>query len=322
LRAFPRLPARGAPLGLYVHVPESVGLLRDFFILRHGHPVLDALEAEAEALSLPRALPFATLYVGGGGAGALAALEADDIARLLAWLRRRFSLAVGQASAEVDACRLDRGKARALAAGGVDRVCARLPVDDGTPLARVRRQVFRDGLAACRAAGVRTICIDVPAESAARDAAFARALRPDDVVVCGGAPARRPSRAGNLQLAHAAALNASVLGLGWGAVSHARERLVYGPATGCFAFVDGLLKGRPPAYAGAPLDADGEMRAHVVRALEDVGEVDGGVFARAFGRPLEEVFPGELAALSGRGLLSRSGGLLRVVEPEIGRAHV
>ncbi|MBI5210181.1 MAG: hypothetical protein HY927_09455 [Elusimicrobia bacterium] len=306
------------PLGLYVHVPAELDALKEYFILQRRHPFLEALEREAAALDLPAGLPLRTLYIGGAGAGALSSLEADEIAELLAWLRRRFGPEVEQAAVEADASRLDAAKAAALARGGVDRVVALFPPGRGGAVARARRSAFYDGLAACRAAGIKHLCVDIPmgdgvVQPAERrlEADRAMALGADSVLVSGASATARGVAAGrldaadgNLQLQHSWIYNASILGLGWGAVSHVRSRLVYGPGRDCFSHVRALLRGRPPSYEGARLSVDRERRAHIIRSLEDTGRVDAEAFRQAFGRRPEDVYPRLF------GLLRREGGLV------------
>jgi hypothetical protein len=59
---------------------------------------------------------------------------------------------------------------------------------------------------------------------------------------------------------------------------------------------------------------EGEMRAHLVRSIEDTGEVDGEAFRAAFGASAESVFPGVLAPLAAGGVLRRARGRYRLAD--------
>ncbi|OGR60325.1 MAG: hypothetical protein A2X36_08020 [Elusimicrobia bacterium GWA2_69_24] len=321
----------GDPLGLYVHVPaEAPGL--DW---------LGCLQREAGALRLPEGLAPRTLYVGGAGAGTLAKLETPAIAGLWTWLKRRFRLdRLRQTTAEVDAAELDGEKSAELRAQGVGRITARLPAGAGRE-AEHRRARFAEGIELCRRGGVKTLCIDLacglesqPPGQAERELEFALALRPDCVFLCeygppaGAAAAAergrlrdrarclekhgRPAGAENLQLSDQWARNASFLGLGWGAVSHIRGRWVYGKAGSCADYARTLGSGRPPRLAAGRLTPAGERRAHIIRALEDTGRIDGSTFLGLFGVSPARAFPRELAGLSRVGLLTGSSMDFRV----------
>jgi len=306
------------PLGLYIHIPaEARALARGRGA--GDQPYLEAIEREADSLKLPADLPVRTLYVGSAGAGALSSFSSAAIDRLLGWARRRFRLdSLEQAAVELDAAELDQAKARSLASNGVDRASVCLPPDDGTEGAARRRRAFVDGVGLIRKAGIPTVAIDVAAEGEG-DLEFARGLSPDSVTLCEGVPSRDAVVAdrvcgaggaggdGNLQLAHAMLLNASVLGLGWGAVSHIRGRLVYGKSGSCSEYVGSLLKGKGARYAGGRLSPRDEMRGYVIRSLEDVGAFEGAAFREAFGLGPEEALPGELGGLLADGALVRRG---------------
>jgi len=332
------------PMGLYVHIPAEVHYVGEFFPSRGSHPYLECLELEADFLKLPEDLPLRTLYVGSGGAGALSSFSAQGIDRLLSWLRSRFRLtALRQIAVEVDAAELSPAKARSLSKNGVDRVVARLPADDGTPAASQRRRAFAEGIRMCRRARIHAVAIDVVtgrpgqgASAADEDVDFALSLAPDSFFLCdysalGDKPSERRARRvreamakacsrargkeepNNLQLVHALRFNASILGLGWGAISHIRGRLVYGKAGSCFSYVDSLLRGQGAVYAGSPVDEKGEMRAQLVHYLEDVGSIECSTFRNAFAREPEEAFPREFAAMVGEGRLVKRDERLEVV---------
>lgn len=308
--------------GLYVHFPAELAALAEFYAPRKSHPYLDCLEREAELLKLPKKLPVKTLYLGAGGTGAMTHLPEKGIERLMKWLKFRFGLkSLEQAIAEVDASAMNEEKARLLARGGIDRVTTFLPHAQ-------RRKAFSEGVRLCRKEGIRYLSIDVAGSSpvlAEEDVEFALSLKPDSVHLYGpeegleglrkriAAVCPGSSAANNLQLFHATEFNASIVGLGWGAVSHLRGRLLYAPADSCFKHVDALLRDRKPGYAGARLNAEAEMRTHVIRSLEDNGGIDRTTFKAAFGREPEKVFPKEFSSLIEEKRIARKEGRFAVV---------
>ncbi|MFH2204050.1 MAG: hypothetical protein ABIJ96_13100, partial [Elusimicrobiota bacterium] len=333
------------PVGLYVHLPAETESIAEFFAPRRTHPYIECLQKEADILRLPADLPLRTLYIGSGGAGVLGSFSAADIRTLLSWLRRRFRLSsLQQAAVEVDAAELTREKVRELKRADVDRVTAFCPAADG-PEVFLRRRRFAAGLRLCRREGIRYISIDLaagrPGKTAGAsclDAEFALSLKPDAVhlhdqsmpaagrtmplgrlqrLVAAAQKERGPegepsSAANNLQLSHVSARSASILGLGWNAVSHIRGRRVYGHAEPCFKYAAALLNGRAPRYTGHALDEEMEMRSFIVRALEDTGRLDCVTFRDTFGREPEAAFPRLFGPLLREKRLSRRAGQLIV----------
>ncbi|MFA5140081.1 MAG: hypothetical protein WC728_12690 [Elusimicrobiota bacterium] len=335
------------PVGLYIHVPAEVPLIKDFFPSKKTHPYLESLEREAELLKLPKGLRLRTIYIGGAGSGALSSLAPEELKHLFDWLRSRFSLkSLQQASVELDCTLLTPEKARALARGKVDRVAACLSPGDDSEASQRGRKAFAQGVRLLRKHGIPRIVIDLVAGRQGQDAAsvkrdmdFASKLAPNDLFLCdystpGDASSKdslraaadllaktRPSRRAdpldnNLQLADTWQHHASILGLGWGANSHLRGRLVYGKTGPCFAYVDSLLRRVPPQYAGAALDPAGEMRSHIIHALEDTGAVDRETFQAAFKKDPEAAFPDEFSKLLKEGRLAQDREGLRVVSED------
>jgi tetratricopeptide (TPR) repeat protein len=95
-----------------------------------------------------------------------------------------------------------------------------------------------------------------------------------------------------------------------------RGSLVYGKAGSCFVYMDSLLRGKPPRLAGAAIDELGEMRAHIIHSLEDLGELTCSAFQAAFARDPEEAFPREFAALKAAKRLVRSGDKIFLADPQ------
>lgn len=332
------------PIGVYIHLPSEMKAIADFFAPREIHPFLECLQREADILKAPGDLPLRTLYIGSGGAGSLSQLKAADMRVLFDWLRNRFRLEeLEEAVAEVDASELTKEKVKVLVRGGITRINSFLLPLSGTE-GYFHRKAFASGVALCRQGGIRCISIDMAAGQAGRaegvsylDAQFVLSLKPDAVHLHDyserlGLSRKIPGRAlsierlrrlvaesqrergpdggpgvssNNLQLFHASEYNASILGLGWGAVSHIRGALIYGHASPCFEYAEALLGRRTPPYNGYELDMDREMRAHLIRSLEDNGRIDLTTFAKAFSQTPEEVYPQVFRALMKDGKLEK-----------------
>jgi len=278
-RAWERAASRGGldPLGLYVNIPPKT----------QAGSLLKSLQE----LDLPKGLAFRTLYVGSGGAGEISRFSADGIEELFDWLMRRFRWGkLRQSTVEADPSRLDAEKIRILVRHRVDRLTALLSGD---------RKAFARGIRLCRKLGIRNISVDLSVKTDA-SMRFLGKLGVDNSMLwekageSAGKDIRRPGteRKGllnNLQLVHAFQYNASILGLGPGAVSHVRGECVY---------ADGL---------GARLTMQDEKRSHIIRSLEDVGHLDCGIYRRAFKEEPEDSFPREFAGLVLEGRLVETG---------------
>lgn len=204
------------------------------------------------------------------------------------------------------------------------------------------------GLGFCRGAGVRWINLDLAVgrpghnrKSLSRELELLARLEPDTAhlqehVVPGESPAKRAalmrfaqdrlkklrpsllnigsrSPAMNLQLLHAHRRRATILGLGLGAVSHLRSRLIYEKRCSLDAYMKALLKGGCPPLRGAPLREKQEMRAYLIGAFEELGRVDRMAFKNAFGVSPEAAFPAVFKRLSASGRILRRGNQIRLL---------
>lgn len=265
------------PAGLYVNIPPKT----------RASALLESLRV----LDLPKSPAFRTLYVGSGGSGELSRFSADEIEGFYGWLMGRFRWGrLRQSTVEADPSALDAEKVRVLVRHRVDRLTCFLSKD---------RKSFARGIRLCRRLGLKNINVDVSARTDL-DARFLEKLDVDNSMLwerageSAGKDTRKPGteRKGllnNLQLVHAFQYNASILGLGPGAVSHVRGGCVYS---------DGM---------GARLTLQDEKRAHIIRSLEDVGHLDRGIYRRAFREEPEDTFPREFAGLVLEGRLVETG---------------
>ncbi len=207
-------PAAGSgarpPVGLYVHFPFCISLCPycDFVVVAGSAargpanriaPFLAALRAElelrADALDAAFGPPGSrdrpaldTIYFGGGTPSLL---SADDVAELIALVRRRFGVATdAEVTIEANPGRDERGDPAAMADAGITRISFGAQSMDVAELRRLGRRHrpahVADAVAEARAAGIGSINLDllydVPDGSVATwmdtlDAALA--LRPD-----------------------------------------------------------------------------------------------------------------------------------------------
>lgn len=109
----------------------------------------------------------------------------------------------------------------------------------------------------------------------------------------------------NIQLADAMEFNASLLGLGPGAVSHVAGHLRYVNVNTVRGYEESLGDGRLPVLSACVLAGKDDMIYHVVSCLR-YGRVDKKRFMRLFGREVDAVFPEEIAYLKKRGKLENT----------------
>jgi oxygen-independent coproporphyrinogen-3 oxidase len=126
----------------------------------------------------------------------------------------------------------------------------------------------------------------------------------------------------NQQLFNTANFNSSVLGLGWGALSHAFSRLQYGKDNfienyqninqGLKKYIRTLGKGGWPLFFGCSLSKEEEMRVYLIRAFESGGMVKKNSFQNIFQENPFDIFPREFAELEKIGVIEENNGNLRL----------
>ena len=109
------------------------------------------------------------------------------------------------------------------------------------------------------------------------------------------------SRPANLQAFHAKDRLGAILGIGYGAVSHAPFGVWYGKKGTLADYENRLRARRAPAFFGAGLSSDDEMRGYAVWNLQSDGRVSRRGFRRLFKVDFERAFPLETAALERSG---------------------
>ncbi|MBI5208694.1 MAG: tetratricopeptide repeat protein [Elusimicrobia bacterium] len=305
-------------LGLYVHLPAEVLRLPLSGVPARARLYSACLGKEAGLLGLPGPAGFETVFIGSGGAGVLSSFPPLEASRLLALLRRVFRLgSLAQMTVELDSQGVSRDLVGALVGQGVDRVT--LPLAPGQEPGEHARRLRRlaEACDLCRAGGVRSIDVDLAswavrwkdAGSYERDAVFVSRLKTDSVELAGsagpGGSRFDDPGAGNLQLRRASQRRGSVVGLGWGAVSRVRGRLVYAAGGDLVAYLKRLARGRRPPYEGCRVGQEQEMRAYVLGFLESEGGVDRSSFHDCFGVFPEQAFPEEFGRLVKEGRLVR-----------------
>lgn len=203
------LPA-GSRLSLYVHVPFCTELCWycacTTKATQRYRPVAHYMrsvhkEIESVAALLPADCTVASIHLGGGSPSIL---EPDDIAALMAALRRRFDIAPdAEVAVEIDPRHLREAQVEAFVKGGINRVS--LGVQDFDPrvqkaIGRIQSyEMTRDAIEKFRARGVRSVNIDLvyglPHQSVAtitQTLADVVALAPDRIAAFGYA--HLPSR--------------------------------------------------------------------------------------------------------------------------------
>jgi oxygen-independent coproporphyrinogen-3 oxidase len=102
----------------------------------------------------------------------------------------------------------------------------------------------------------------------------------------------------NLQLFNSSKFNSSVLGLGWGALSHVRSHLHYLKYPNFKKYLEHLQKNKFPIVFGYFLNVEDEMRANIINALEREQKVDREIFKLLFSKDPLEVFKKEFSILA------------------------
>jgi len=101
----------------------------------------------------------------------------------------------------------------------------------------------------------------------------------------------------NLQIYNSANFNSSLLGLGWGAISHVRSFLHYAKDREYRKYLEKLEKGLPPQFFGYRLNIEEEMRANIIKSLQQRGEFKIDNFKNLFGIDPLVVFKKEICEL-------------------------
>lgn len=127
----------------------------------------------------------------------------------------------------------------------------------------------------------------------------------------------------NQQLFNTAHSNSSVLGLGWGALSHAFSRLQYSKGNfienyrnisqGLKKYMRTLEKGGWPLLFGCSLRREDEMRAYLIRAFESGGMVKKNIFQNIFQANPLDIFSREFIELEKIGAIEESNGNWRLI---------
>lgn len=127
----------------------------------------------------------------------------------------------------------------------------------------------------------------------------------------------------NQQLFNLNFSNSSILGLGWGALSHAFSLLQYGKenfiqkyqniGSGLGKYMKTLNQGGFPKFFGCRLSEEDEMRAYLIRFFESNGAVDQNHFKSIFGANPLDVFPNEFRELEDMKVIERTERDLKLI---------
>jgi oxygen-independent coproporphyrinogen-3 oxidase len=112
---------------------------------------------------------------------------------------------------------------------------------------------------------------------------------------------------------YATQFNSSIIGIGYGAVSHAFSSLNYRKEADYSNYIKRLSAGRFPLLSGYRLNAQTEMRAFLVRRLAKKGEVSLLEFRDIFGLFVEHVFCDEISFLKKLRRIEIKDNMLRLV---------
>ena len=120
----------------------------------------------------------------------------------------------------------------------------------------------------------------------------------------------------NQQLFNIARLNSSVIGLGWGALSHARSFLQYAKKNylknyknlnrGLDSYIKNIKRNKFPIFYGCRIGREEEMRGNLIRSLETEGIIEKRKFADLFGEDPVKIFPQEFKLLEELGAIKKN----------------
>jgi len=117
----------------------------------------------------------------------------------------------------------------------------------------------------------------------------------------------------NMQYYNFKKFNSSILGLGYGALSHANHNLHYGKFSDFKLYIKILKKNNFPYLIGHKLNKETEMRAYVIANLENNSCVSKELFYQLFRKSIDEVFREEIRFLIGKGKLEKDDTYIKIV---------
>ncbi|MEW6074772.1 MAG: coproporphyrinogen-III oxidase family protein [Candidatus Omnitrophota bacterium] len=101
----------------------------------------------------------------------------------------------------------------------------------------------------------------------------------------------------NLQFYDMYKFNSSVLGLGWGAISHAFKKMYYVKDLYYQDYEKNLKRDIFPKLFAFQLTKDLEMRFNIISSIQEEGKIDKNLFQKIFNEEPEKLYPKELALI-------------------------
>jgi len=98
----------------------------------------------------------------------------------------------------------------------------------------------------------------------------------------------------NLQFFDMYKFNSSVLGLGWGAISHAFKKMYYVKDLHYPDYERNLKRNIFPKLFAFQLSKDLEMRFNIINSIQEEGRIDKNLFQKIFNEEPEKLYPREL----------------------------
>ncbi|MCK5083207.1 MAG: radical SAM protein [Candidatus Omnitrophica bacterium] len=106
------------------------------------------------------------------------------------------------------------------------------------------------------------------------------------------------SDSSNIQMYNLDKFNSSILGIGYAALSHANNNLLYLKEFNYKSYLNSMKNRSFPNLLGYRLDSTLEMRAHVIKNLEMFGYVSYALFEKIFKKNMKQVFKKEIGFLA------------------------